>query len=82
MGTDSAFLLRFLCVPERILKAGAPAVQDYLNFLSGGSSKDPVALLRGAGVDMSTPAPIEAALRQFGTLVDELEALTAANEGA
>ncbi len=71
-----------IALSERILKAGAPAVQDYLNFLSGGSSKDPVALLRGAGVDMSTPAPIEAALRQFGTLVDELEALTAANEGA
>lgn len=67
-----------IALSERILREGEPAVKDYLQFLSGGSSKDPVALLRGAGVDMSTPAPIAAALRRFEGLVAELETLTEA----
>lgn len=66
-----------IALSQRILQEGEPAVRDYLEFLSGGSSKDPVSLLRGAGVDMSTPQPVESALRQFGELVDELESLTA-----
>ncbi len=65
-----------IALSQRILREGAPAVEAYLSFLSGGSSMDPVALLRSAGVDMSKPAPVESALRQFGALVDELEALT------
>lgn len=64
-----------IALSERILREGAPAVRDYLDFLSGGSSKDPVALLRGAGVDMSSPAPIASALRRFDELVAELEQL-------
>lgn len=66
-----------VALSQRILREGEPAVRDYLEFLSGGCSKDPVALLRGAGVDMSTPEPVESALRQFGELVNELETLTA-----
>ena len=31
----------------------------YLNFLRGGSSQDPLDLLRGAGVDMATPQPVD-----------------------
>ena len=50
-------------------------MQDYLHFLSGGCSTDPVSLLQGAGVDLSTPAPIDAALDYFGQLLDEMEAL-------
>ena len=57
---------------ERILTLGAPAVEDYKRFLSGGSSADPISLLKLAGVDMSTPAPVNAALKLFGELVDEL----------
>ncbi len=60
---------------QRILREGAPAVDDYLGFLSGGSSKPPIDLLRGAGVDMATPAPIDDALALFGRLVDEMEDL-------
>ena len=48
---------------------------DSLGFLSGGSSKPPIDLLRGAGVDMSTPAPIDAALAVFASAVDELAQL-------
>ena len=61
---------------ERILSLGEPAVADYKRFLSGGSSADPIALLKLAGVDMSTPEPVNAALRLFGELVEELENLS------
>lgn len=64
-----------IALSERILREGALAVKDYLDFLSGGSSKDPVALLRGSGVDMSSPAPIASALNRFDELVAELEQL-------
>ena len=50
-------------------------MKDYLGFLSGGCSKSPIDLLRGAGVDMSTTAPVEEALALFGELIDEMEAL-------
>ena len=65
-----------IALSQRILKEGSPAVQDYLGFLSGGCSKDPVSLLKGAGVDMSTPEPVRAALRMFDGLVSEMEELT------
>ena len=61
---------------DRILREGESAVADYKRFLSGGSSTDPISLLKLAGVDMSTPAPVDAALAMFGELVDELDALT------
>lgn len=64
-----------IALSQRILREGQPAVDDYLKFLSGGCSADPVTLLRGAGVDMASPAPVADALRLFGTLVDELESL-------
>ena len=60
---------------QRILAEGEPAVHDYLGFLSGGCSKTPIDLLRGAGVDMTTPQPVESALKLFGELLDEMEAL-------
>ena len=60
---------------ERILTLGADAVKDYKRFLSGGCSTDPISLLKIAGVDMSTPEPVNAALRLFGELVEELENL-------
>ena len=67
-----------IALSQRILTAGEPAVQDYLGFLSGGCSKSPIELLKGAGVDMTTPAPINQALKLFGELLDEMEALTEA----
>jgi oligoendopeptidase F len=47
-----------------------------MGFLSGGCSKTPIDLLKGAGVDMTGPEPVEAALELFGRLLDEMEALT------
>ena len=62
---------------RRIQKEGEPAVQDYLSFLSKGCSEDPVSLLRGAGVDMASPAPVNDALKLFDQLVSEFESLLA-----
>ena len=64
-----------VAIANRILKEGAPAVADYKKFLSGGSSTDPISLLKIAGVDMSTPDPVNSALSLFGELVDEMEKL-------
>jgi len=64
-----------VAIANRILSEGAPAVADYKKFLSGGCSTDPISLLKIAGVDMSTPDPVNSALRLFGELVDELETL-------
>ena len=60
---------------RRILKEGAPAVKDYIHFLSGGCSTDPISLLRGAGVDMASTAPIHDALQLFDELITEMEQL-------
>ena len=64
-----------IALSEGILNGGEEAVKRYKNFLSGGSSKDPIDLLKDAGVDMSTPAPIEAALKVFENLIEEMRAL-------
>ena len=65
-----------IALSRRILKEGEPAVKDYLNFLSGGCSRSPIDLLKGAGVDMTSPEPVNQALQLFGQLLDEMEALT------
>ncbi len=64
-----------MALSTRILKEGEPAVKDYLKFLSGGCSTDPVSLLKIAGVDMSTPKPVNDALKMFGELITEMETL-------
>ena len=66
-----------IALSRRILKEGEPAVKDYVNFLSGGCSADPITLLRGAGVDMASPAPVNEALALFDRLLDEMEELMA-----
>ena len=66
-----------IALSRRILREGESAVQDYLGFLSGGCSTDPVSLLKGAGVDMSTPAPVRDALQLFESLIGEMETLMA-----
>ena len=64
-----------IALSRKILKEGEPAVKDYINFLSGGCSKSPIDLLKGAGVDMTSPEPVDQALQLFGSLLDEMEAL-------
>ena len=65
-----------IALSRKILKEGQSAVQDYLGFLSGGCSKSPIDLLKGAGVDMTSPEPVDQALQLFGELLDEMEELT------
>lgn len=65
-----------IALSHRILREGESAVKDYLGFLSGGCSKSPIELLRGAGVDMQSPEPVAQALNLFGELLDEMEELT------
>ncbi len=64
-----------LALSRKLTAEGQPAVDRYLTFLRSGSSRSSIDLLRDAGVDMTTPAPIQAAMDQFDALLDELEAL-------
>lgn len=64
-----------VAIAGKILDEGTPAVEAYKRFLSGGCSKDPISLLKIAGVDMSTPEPVHSALRMFEESVKELEAI-------
>jgi oligoendopeptidase F len=64
-----------IALAERVTGGGQRELRDYLNFLAGGSSKDPLDLLRDAGVDMEQPHAVETALGQFESLVDELDSL-------
>ena len=64
-----------IALSRRILSEGENAVKDYIEFLSGGCSKSPIDLLKGAGVDMTSPEPVDQALQLFGDLLDEMEEL-------
>lgn len=56
-----------------ILEGGEEAAERYKGFLKSGSSDYPIAVLRRAGVDMETPAPMEDLIRTFDELLDQLE---------
>ena len=64
-----------VALSRKVLNGGEKELQDYLNFLSSGCSKSPIELLKDAGVDMTDPAPVNEALKLFGELLDEMEAL-------
>lgn len=65
-----------LALSAQILSEGEPAVQRYLRLLASGDSRPSIELLRQAGVDMASPAPIQQAMDRFAALLDELEALS------
>jgi oligoendopeptidase F len=62
---------------KMLIEEGAPARERYLRFLSSGSSNYSLDLLKDAGVDRTTPEPIEKALDVFEGLLSELERLIA-----
>ena len=64
-----------IALSRRILQEGKPAVDDYIRFLSSGSSNYPIELLKEAGVDMSTKEPVNQALKLFEELLDQMEEL-------
>lgn len=64
-----------IALSRRVLNGGDQERQDYMSFLKGGCSKDPLDLLRDAGVDMASPEPVKVALEHFADLVKQLEQL-------
>jgi len=64
-----------VALSQRVLSGQPASVEAYLKFLRSGGSKFPLETLRAAGVDMTTPAPIESTLRLFERRLEELEAL-------
>ena len=60
---------------QRVLSEQPGSVEAYLKFLRSGGSRFPLETLKAAGVDMTTPAPIESTLRLFENRLTELEAL-------
>ena len=64
-----------IALSERVLNGGQKELDDYLGFLKSGGSKFPIQTLKGAGVDMSTQEPVDAATAKFANLLDQLEKL-------
>lgn len=64
-------------ISSRILAGEKGAVENFIDFLKGGSSKPPLDLLKGTGVDLSTPLPVNSALRKMDSTLTELEDLLA-----
>lgn len=62
-----------VALSEGIRMEGAPAVKRYLEFLSMGGSRYPLEELKHAGVDLTTPAPIAAALEKFQRILEDAE---------
>ena len=70
-----------LALAKRVTQGGDAERDAYLTFLKSGSSKYPVEILQNAGVDLSTPAPVETALDRFGELISDLEGMLASTPG-
>jgi oligoendopeptidase F len=64
-----------IALSQRVIQGGSQELEDYLSFLKGGCSKYPLELLKDAGVDMTTPKPVDTALKHFGEQVTSLESL-------
>lgn len=64
-----------IALAERIQTLGEPAIKSYLDMLAGGSSKPPLALLEGAGVDLRKPLAVEAATRLMQTTITQMRTL-------
>jgi len=64
-----------IAIADRVKSLGAPAADAYLGMLKGGASKPPLELLAGAGVDLTKPDALEAAMRTFKETLDQVEEL-------
>ena len=65
-----------IAISQKIIDGEPEIVEKYKRFLSGGSSMDPVELLKICGVDMTSPQPVTEALRMFERYLEEMESLT------
>ena len=68
-------IISAISIVKRILTEGKPAVDDYFRFLSAGGYTDPVTILKGAGVDLTTDAPFKAAMDEFKNTLEEFKSL-------
>lgn len=64
-----------LALADKVVKGNQKDRDAYLSFLKGGSSKYPIDMLKMAGIDMTSPAPVKAAIQTFDQLLTELEQL-------
>ena len=64
-----------ICIANKILSEGAPAIEKYFTFLSGGGSTDPVSLLKGAGADLTKEETFLAAMKEFEDALNSFEAM-------
>lgn len=71
----STGMIASLALSDRALKGTKADVERYLGMLKAGGSDSPLALLKKAGVDMTSPDPGKAALRRFESLVGEMEGI-------
>lgn len=62
-----------IALSKKIMNEGESAVKNYMKFLTGGGSKDPIDLLKMAGVNMAEKEPVQQALNLFGDLLDQME---------
>ena len=62
-----------IALSRKILSEGKPAVDKYIDFLSKGNSEYSIELLKGAGVDMTSPEPFDKAMSVFSSLLDMME---------
>ena len=62
-----------ITLSQRVLNGGTKEREAYFNFLKSGGSRFPIESLKVAGVDMTSPEPVETAMRVFREKVDELE---------
>jgi oligoendopeptidase F len=71
--TYSVGLVAATAMAGKVAAEGEPAVQRWLQVLKAGGTMTPMELLQHAGIDLSSPEPIRAAVAYVGELVDELE---------
>lgn len=71
----STGIISAVCIAEKILSEGAPAVERYKQFLSLGGSMDPVSELKVAGVDLTSSEPFDVVAKSFRDTLSQLEEL-------
>lgn len=71
----STGIISAVCIAEKILSEGAPAVEKYKRFLSLGGSMDPVSELKVAGVDLTSSEPFDVVAKSFRDTLSQLEEL-------
>lgn len=62
-----------IAISRKILSGDKEALNGYFKFLSGGSSMNPIDLLKLCGIDMTTKEPVKEALALFASLLDQME---------